>query len=133
MRVSLVLLFPLAVLLPGQDGRELPSAESMYQQSCAFCHDTGAGRAPQRQVLRAMSAEHVLETMETGQMVYMAARWPRPGRRAIAEFITGKTLGAAPGADTLTPSAMCPPGSDDFTNPLAGPRWNGWAPNTSNA
>ena len=128
-----MLLFLLAALLSAQERRELPSAEAMYQQSCASCHDTGAGRAPQRQVLRAMSAEHVLEAMETGQMVYMAARWPRPGRRAIAEFITGKTLGSAPGTDTLTPSAMCPPGSGDFINPLAGPRWNGWAPNTSNA
>src|SRR5215471_5236167 len=132
MKVPLVLLFPLAALLSAQERRELPSAESMYQQSCASCHDTGTDRAPQRQVLRAMSAEHVLEAMETGQMVYMAARWPRPGRRAIAEFITGKTLEAAPGTDTLTPSAMCPPRSGDFTNPLAGPRWNGWGPNTSN-
>ena len=120
MRVPLVLLFPLTALLLAQERRELPSAESMFQQSCAACHDTGTGRAPQRQVLRAMSAEHVLEAMETGQMVYMAARWPRQGRRAIAEFITGKTLGAGPGTDTLTPSAMCPPGSGDFNNPLAG-------------
>src|SRR5580658_28170 len=117
MRVLLVVLFSLAALVPAQERRELPTAESMYQQSCAFCHDTGADRAPRRQVLRAMSAEHVLEAMETGQMVYMAARWPRPGRRAIAEFITGKTMGAAPVSDTLTPSAMCAPGSGDFTNP----------------
>jgi polyvinyl alcohol dehydrogenase (cytochrome) len=131
-RVARVLLFSLAALLPAQERRELPTAESMYQQSCAPCHDTGVEHAPQRRVLRAMSPEHVLEVMETGQMVYMAARWPQAGRRAIAEFITGKTLGAAPVTTTLTPSAMCPPGSGDFTNPLAGPRWNGWGPNTSN-
>jgi len=56
-----VLLFPLATLLSAQERRELPSAESMCRQSCAHCHDTGGDRAPQRQVLRGMSAEHVLE------------------------------------------------------------------------
>ena len=76
MRVLLAVLFLLAALLPAQERPELPTAESMYKQSCAPCHDTGAGGAPQRQVLRAMSPEHVLDAMENGQMV---RRWePRP-------------------------------------------------------
>src|SRR5579862_3730696 len=132
MRTSFVPFFVLAALSPAQERRELPAAEIMYQQSCAACHDAAVGRAPQRSLLRAMSPEHVLDAMESGPMTYMAARWPQAGRRAIAEFITGKTLGAGPAATTLSPSAMCPPGSGDFANPLSGPRWNGWGVNTSN-
>lgn len=119
------------VLGQGRSG-QLPSGEVMYQQSCASCHDSGVERAPQRAALRAMSPERVLEAMENGEMVYMAARWPVAGRRAIAEFVTGKKLGAAPNPNTLSPSAMCPEGVDDFANPLTGPRWNGWGPNILN-
>jgi polyvinyl alcohol dehydrogenase (cytochrome) len=79
-----------------------------------------------------MSPERVLAAMETGEMVYMAARWPVAGRRAIAEFVTGKKLGTAPPVTTSSPSATCPPGSDDFARALVGPRWNGWGPTTSN-
>ena len=61
-----MLLFPLVGLLSAQERRELPSAESMYQQSCASCHDTGADRAPQRQVLRAMSAEGIVNLSGPG-------------------------------------------------------------------
>src|SRR5579863_5231142 len=62
----------------------------------------------------------------------MAARWPVAGRRAIAEFVTGKNFGTALKTTSLTEAAMCPAGSGDFSNPLSGPRWNGWGPNTSN-
>lgn len=113
-------------------GKEPQTGESMYRQSCAACHDGGVERAPQRQALKAMSPERVLDAMETGPMLYMAARWPAAGRRAIAEFVTEKKLGTAALATALSPAAMCAPGADDFTNPLAGPRWNGWGPDTSN-
>ncbi len=105
------------------------SGAEMYQQSCAACHDGGVERAPRREILQAMSPERVLAAMETGEMIYMASRWPAAGRRAIAEFITGKTLGAAP-ASAPSPQATCP--AAPFSNPLAGAVWNGWGVNTSN-
>jgi mono/diheme cytochrome c family protein len=52
------------------------TGESMYRQTCAPCHDGGVERAPRRDALKAMSPERVLDAMETGEMVYMAARWP---------------------------------------------------------
>jgi polyvinyl alcohol dehydrogenase (cytochrome) len=108
------------------------TGESMYRQTCAPCHDGGVERAPRRDALKAMSPERVLDAMETGEMVYMAARWPVAGRRAIAEFVTEKKLGAAPPVTALSPTGFCPPGQDDFINPISGPRWNGWGPNTAN-
>jgi polyvinyl alcohol dehydrogenase (cytochrome) len=107
------------------------SGESMYKQSCAVCHDGGVERAPRREVLQAMSPERVLAAMETGEMIYMAARWPAARRRAIAEFITGKTLGTVP-AKASSPQATCAATSAGFSNPLTGPVWNGWGVNTSN-
>jgi polyvinyl alcohol dehydrogenase (cytochrome) len=107
------------------------TGESMYKASCAQCHDAGVGRAPARDAFRAMSPERVLAAMETGEMITMGMRWPAEGRRAIAEFLTGKQFGTALSTDP-SPQAMCAPGVGAITSPLSGPAWTGWGTNTSN-
>src|ERR1019366_353723 len=103
------------------------TGESMYKASCAQCHDAGVGRAPKRETLHDMSPDRVLAAIETGEMVTMGMRWPAEGRRAIAEFVTGKAFGTSL---TTEPSkeAMCT--SNTFA--MSGPAWNGWGDNTSN-
>ncbi len=103
------------------------TGESMYKASCAQCHDAGVGRAPQRDTFHDMSPERVLAAMETGEMVTMGMRWPAEGRRAIAEFLTGKAIGTSLTTEP-SPQAMCK--SSAFA--LSGPAWNGWGDNTSN-
>ncbi len=119
--------FLFTALLPAQE----QTGESMYKQSCAQCHDEGIGRAPRRDTFKDMSPERVLAAMETGAMVTMGMRWPAPGRRAIAQFLTGKEFGTALSTDP-PPQAMCAKGGNDFADPLAGAAWNGWGANTSN-
>jgi len=104
------------------------SGEEMYKAGCAQCHDAGVGRAPQRDTFRQMTPERVLAAMETGEMITMGNRFPAEGRRAIAEFLTGKKLGTALSTDPPA-SAMCPKSSADFSS---GPSWSGWGSNTSN-
>src|SRR6202790_5650461 len=106
-----------------------PTGESMYKQSCAACHDGGVERAPRRDVLQVMSPGRVLAAMETGEMIYMAARWPTAGPRATGEFVTGKALGAIP-TKAASPQATCAATSADFDSPLTGSVWNGWGVNT---
>jgi polyvinyl alcohol dehydrogenase (cytochrome) len=105
------------------------TGEQMYQASCAQCHDAGVGRAPKREGFRDMSPERVLAAMETGEMVTMGMRWPAEGRRAIAEFLTGKAFGTSLSTEP-SPQAMCASGGNAFN--LTGPAWNGWGTNTSN-
>ena len=104
---------------------------TLYKQLCASCHDTGTDRAPNRDALRAMSPERVLAALERGAMLSMAAGRTGVERRAIAEFVTGKSFAQAL-STTPSPQAMCARRAGDFANPLSGSRWNGWGVDTSN-
>ncbi|HEY6347315.1 MAG TPA: PQQ-binding-like beta-propeller repeat protein [Bryobacteraceae bacterium] len=123
------LLFSAHVL--AQDGA------AAYKQNCAACHDGGNDRAPSRDVLRAMTPDRVLAAMESGPMISMASRLKAADRRAIAEFVTGKSF-SQPLVTTPPASAMC---RASASSPVAGagaafsltpPLWNGWGVNTNN-
>jgi polyvinyl alcohol dehydrogenase (cytochrome) len=105
---------------------------ALYKKNCGLCHDARVERVPSRETLKAMSSERVLAVMESGAMISMASRLSAPERRAVAEFVTGKSLGKALEM-TPSPQAMCGPGQEKFTDPLAGPIWNGWGVNLANA
>ena len=123
--IALPLLLLSAGALFAEDG------PTLYKQICAACHDADFERAPSREVLRAMSPERVLAALESGVMISMTAARTAVERRAIAEFVTGKSFGR-PLMTTPSPQSMCAAKARDFANPLADPAWNGWGVNTSN-
>ena len=95
--VTLLILF--AGIVSADDGA------TVYKQICASCHETGLERAPDRDALRAMSPERVLAALETGAMISMTAARSAAERRAVAEFVTGKSFAQA--LDTTpSPQAM---------------------------
>ncbi len=61
-----------------------------------------------------MLPDRVLSAMETGSMVTMANGRSASERRAIAEFLTGKTFATAL-STTPAPRAMCTPRNAPFT------------------
>src|SRR5690348_10068281 len=85
-----------------------PDGADLYKRTCAQCHDNGVGRAPNREQFRAMLPDRVLSAMESGSMVTMANGRSVAERRAIAEFLTGKTFATAL-STTPSPRAMCTP------------------------
>jgi polyvinyl alcohol dehydrogenase (cytochrome) len=72
-----------------------------------------------------MSPERVLAALESGPMISMANRRSAADRRAIAEFITGKSF-AHPLDTAPAPAAMCSGPLPEFTDPATGPLWSGW-------
>src|SRR5262245_28176097 len=127
LRSSILSTLLLAIALPAS----ADDGPTMYKQLCASCHDTGAGRAPTRDVLQQMTPERVLAAMESGAMLSMASGRTGIERRAIAEFVTGKTFAEAL-STTPSPQSLCKAAAGEFSNPLAGPAWNGWGANTQN-
>ena len=107
-----------------------PDGAELYKRACAQCHDAGVNRAPTREQFRAMLPDRVLSAMETGSMVTMALGRSVAERRAIAEFVTGKTFATAM-STTPAPRAMCTPANAPFT-PGNGPAWSGWGHDTGN-
>ena len=110
---------------------QAPDGAELYKRACAQCHETGVGRAPNRDQFRAMSPDRVLAAMETGSMVTMANNRTAAERRAIAEFLTGQTFATALSTTPL-PRAMCAGPRQPF-DPGPDPTWNGWGNGTSNS
>src|SRR4029450_10254195 len=131
--LAFVVLLVIPTVARAQSQTSTPNGEELYKQNCASCHDMGVGRAPNREAFRAMPAEAVLAAMETGAMITMAGGRTADERRAIAEFLTGKSL-SKPLDTNPSQSAMCraTPNARRF-DPARGPRWDGWGINNTNA
>jgi polyvinyl alcohol dehydrogenase (cytochrome) len=130
-RLSVVGLTSLVLLGAVRTAAAAEDAATLYSQLCASCHETGLNRAPTRDALRQMTPERVLTALESGVMLSMASGRTGVERRAIAEFVTGKTFGT-PFSNRPSPQAMCRDTPGEFANPFAGPMWNGWGVNTQN-
>jgi len=112
--------------LSAQDG------PAVYGAACASCHDAGLQRAPNRATLETMTPERVLASLESGSMVSMTAARSATERRAVAEFVTGKSFQRAL---VTRPSlqAMCSGAASGADSVLSGPAWNGWSATAANS
>src|SRR5262245_14028041 len=104
--------------------------ESLYQSACASCHDAPAAssRAPQRDQLRGRSPEAIVDALTGGAMRYQGLSLSGAERRAIAEFLSGRSFG---GDITGAASARCA-AAPPINNVAAPPAWNGWGPTITN-
>jgi polyvinyl alcohol dehydrogenase (cytochrome) len=123
--------FMVALALPDVAASQASDSAALYVRSCASCHDAAVNRAPDREAFRGMTPDRVLASMETGSMITMANNRTPADRRAIAEFLTGRSL-STPLVTTPRPEAMCRSGAGAFS-PSAGPQWSGWGAGATNA
>jgi polyvinyl alcohol dehydrogenase (cytochrome) len=106
----------------------------LFRNYCGSCHDAADNSsAPSRSVLSQMSPEQILLTLEKGAMKAQAAERSRAQRRALAEYISGKPLGAEL-TGPIPKFAFCSRVSDAISSRglLTGPAWNGWGVTITN-
>ena len=86
---------PVSGQVPEQDIAAKPMGQSVYENYCASCHGQNVPRAPDPEMMEIMTPESVLKALNSGVMVEQAAPLTVDERAAVAEFLTGKTLGQA--------------------------------------
>jgi len=125
-RRMLLALLPLALTAApaqAQDGA------GIFARDCVTCHDGAEGsRAPKLEVLRQRSPEAILAALTAGGMRPQGARLTGAERRAVAEYVTGKTFGSDITGASVGRCTSSPP----LIDADAGPSWTSWSPSLTN-
>jgi polyvinyl alcohol dehydrogenase (cytochrome) len=101
---------------------------TIYQLQCATCHDNSAQtRAPAPSVLGAMLPENIVLALESGTMKAQGASLTADEKRTVAEFLTGKKIGAP----ASVPKAMMCVDTKAAFSP-SDKDWNGWGTDLAN-
>src|SRR5262245_19320393 len=108
--------------IPSADGR------AVYERACSTCHDGEDSRAPARNAMAGRSPRAVLDALTSGAMRFQGLALSGAERRAVAEYVTGRTLRGTVSGAALGRCARMPA----FTDPATAPAWNGWGPAPAN-
>jgi polyvinyl alcohol dehydrogenase (cytochrome) len=106
---------------------QLPEEELIFTTQCALCHQENPAargspneRAPTRSQLQQFQPEAVITALTTGKMQAQGSVLTEAQRRTVAEFATGKKVGAGNTQVANQCRASAP-----MRDPAAGPSWNG--------
>jgi|GEM_PF-19147 len=106
-----------------------PDGGALFKTRCAACHSgIENSRAPVPDVLKTRTPDAILTALVTGSMRVQGSRLSGLERRAIAEFLTGKTIG---GDVTGAAAGRCSGVAPKFAETSA-PTWNGWGAGVEN-
>ena len=105
-----------------------PDGASVYAKACASCHEGGDSRAPRREVLAQRSPEAILAALTAGLMRPQGARLDGAERRAVAEFVAGKSLGGDVTGASTGRCTVQPP----FPGSSSQPGWTSWGGSVRN-
>ncbi len=115
--------------LQAQEKPGKPDGAAIFTRNCATCHDGAAGsRVPSPDLLKQRSPEAILSALTAGGMRPQGGRLSGAERRAVAEYLSGRTLGGDVSGASVGRCATSPA----MANPDASPSWRGWSPSATN-
>jgi len=126
--IALVLIAASTRRVATQPPDGLSRGEPVFERACSTCHNGDDPRAPSPDALRGRSPQAILDALTAGSMKYQGLALSGDERRAVAEYITGRSLRGTLSATTVGRCATRTPLAD----PFAGPLWNGWGPTIEN-
>lgn len=135
MKLTLCVLVALAVSAPLF--AQTSDGQRVFDTQCSACHLNPASdsRAPNREALRQIPPDAIVNALANGTMRVQGERLSEAERRAVAEFLTGRPpapAGAASSSPTAPAVGRCDSPAPPL-NPAAGPGWNGWGGTVANA
>ena len=108
-----------------------PDGEALFEEHCAACHlGDVVPRALAIDNMRAIAPSAIVSALTEGLMQQQGAALSPAERRAVAEFITGRSVEADAGAAV---GACVPAPSADWPGLDGGAQWNGWGVDVRNA
>ncbi len=109
--------------VPAQAAEETPS--EVFNRICADCHNsTPPPRAMRSEQLRALAPEKIFFALDKGLMAMYVMSMSQERKKALAEFITGKTLGST--AEAPEELQRCAKSEPLPADALDKPHWSGW-------
>ena len=110
----------------------------LIDQRCGSCHTNPGSarapveRAPEPATFRKMTPETIFQAITRGSMRLYVEDVQDDVKRAMAEFLSGRKLGATEAAEARTMPNRC--STDARLGDLAAnPAWHGWGPDATNA
>ena len=104
-------------------------AAKIYADNCSSCHEQPTGRAPPKEALKDRTAETILVSLTSGTMAIQGVSLSVAEKKAVAEYLAGKPLGAA----GVMSAGLCTAKPAPLGNLAAKPLWNGWGVDSSNS
>jgi polyvinyl alcohol dehydrogenase (cytochrome) len=101
--------------------------EALYKESCSQCHDNPQGRTPAKAALADRSPDAILAALTTGSMSLQALTLSVPEKRALAEYLSGKTF-----STRSSDANLCATKETRLVSFASKPQWNGFGVDTSN-
>jgi polyvinyl alcohol dehydrogenase (cytochrome) len=140
--VFAIVVAALLVFVVGASAQTASGTIRLFEERCATCHRNpgvaraaGAEQAPDIDALRKLSPDTVYAAMTmspTPAHTQAQVDLTDIVKRGFAEFVGGRKLGSVPSGDPKAMPNQCSAAAK-FTNPSAGPSWNGWSADSTNA
>ncbi len=131
---TLLLVLVVSAALVGRAGAQAVGGAQLFETHCATCHvGHDIGRAPDRAALGQRSSTSIVEALTKGPMAAQGAALTDSERRAIAEYLTGRSIDASSDpARPEVPLRRCAT-SQPLPAKIEGPAWNGWGASLTNS
>ncbi|MDR1988811.1 MAG: PQQ-binding-like beta-propeller repeat protein [Acidobacteriaceae bacterium] len=119
-----------ALLLAGGAEAQSVNGSTVFTANCASCHDGAAtSRAPAPEQLKARTPESIIDALTGGAMRYQGLSLSGAERRAVAEFLTGRSVGGTKKVDPNVGRCVNPAAMKALSS---APLWNGWSVTPAN-